>query len=150
MFTYWFSSPEKINDFIIFDHRPSKLFIQKDVLVPESLFYVPSQSSGCDLSWDFGSFGIICTWNCLFKITFFVSRKDGRGQIMKKGQAGSSIKILNKAKIILIITNGNVDFITSSPVFPCYDAVPCPWVRVGILFNHGEQQSADFGSVQVK
>ena len=84
--------------------------------------------------------------NCLFKITFFSSQEDGRGQIMKKGQAGSSIKILNKAKIILIITNGNVDFITLA--LPCYDAVPCLSNRPWILY--GKQQSRDFESVQVK
>ena len=49
---------------------------------------------------------------------FSFPKRTKRSHYLKKGQARSSIKILNKAKIILIIINGNVDF-TIKSLRPC-------------------------------
>ena len=54
---------------------------------------------------------IFCPVSLPPKITFFsFPKRTKRSHYLKKGQARSSMKISNKAKIILIIINGNVDF----------------------------------------
>ena len=128
MFTYWFSSPEKINYFIN--------YMKKSIWVADRKFQFVSLLLWCNFHLAKSPFHV-----------FSYPERTERSHYLKKGQARSSIKIFNKAKIILIIINGNVDFtiksrsarpvtapLTRPPISP--DLTGCLWFPL----NDGENR----------
>ena len=67
------------------------------------------------IGWNFKCLLLWCISTSAIQFhVFSYPERTKRSHYLKKGQARSSIKIFNKAKIILIIINGNVDFTIKS------------------------------------
>ena len=130
MFTYWFSSPEKINYFITLSNICRKEYLDQGSegrpFGTRIVLRRPARSLK-SLIWMIENFiWILVHFRLFFPLAkslfqnhvFSFPKRTKRSHYLKKGQARSSIKILNKAKIILIIINGNVDF-TIKSLRPC-------------------------------